>query len=66
MKTKYFKNEFDVAIRVWCASCQHKDITRAYTLRHCRLLNKDVKPDGMCRRWKLTDQLKMVGKEAKL
>ena len=61
MKVQRVKNEFGMVVKVFCASCKYKDLTRAYSLRHCNNLHKDVKPCGVCKLWKMSDQLKKAG-----
>lgn len=61
MKVQRVKNEFGMVVKVFCASCKYKDLTRAYSLRHCKDLHKDVKPCGVCKQWQMSEQLKMAG-----
>ena len=57
----FVANDHQIAVKVWCASCQYKSLTRAVTLRRCTKHNKDVKPSGCCKSWEMSEQLQMAG-----
>ena len=60
-KVSYIQNEHHITVKVWCASCEYKEMTRASSLRRCRKLNKDVKPHHCCKCWEMSEQLQLAG-----
>ena len=60
-KVTYIQNEHHITVKVWCASCEYKDFTRASSMRRCRKLNKDVKPNHCCKCWEMCQSLKKAG-----
>ena len=61
MKVQRVMNEFGMVVKVFCASCKYKDVTRAYSLRYCNDWHRDVKPCDVCKLWQMSDQLKKAG-----
>ena len=58
----YEYNQHGIRVRRCCRSCAYKAMTRALSLRRCTKRRKDVSPDGVCRCWTMSEQLKRVGK----
>ena len=52
---------FHIHVRRCCASCAHKDLTRAVSSRYCSVHDKTVKPGDCCNMWRLSEQLKNAG-----
>ena len=52
---------FHIHVRKCCASCAHKDLTRAVSARYCSVHDKNVKPCDYCKEWRLSEQLKNAG-----
>ena len=52
---------FHIHVRKCCASCAHKDLTRAVSVRYCSVHDKNVKPCDYCKEWRLSEQLKNAG-----
>ena len=55
------RNTFGIVINKCCASCAHKDLTRAVTLRRCMKHRKDVRTNEVCKLWAMSQQLRMAG-----
>lgn len=62
MRPTQTRNTFGVSIYKCCASCAHKDLTRAVTLRRCTQHGRDVRPGDVCNDWAMSNQLKMAGR----
>ena len=54
-------NDHQIAVKVWCASCQYKELSRAVTLRRCTKHCKNVKPTDCCKSWEMSEQLQLAG-----
>lgn len=57
----YVRNAFGIMIKQCCASCEHKDLTRASKSRYCTQHERDVKPTEVCCLWKMNNQMKAAG-----
>lgn len=55
------KNQHGIEIRVCCASCRHKDLTRLISSRFCLQHHKSVKPRGHCKEWAMSEQMEAAG-----
>ena len=55
------KNSHGIEVRVCCASCRHKDLTRLISSRFCLQHHKSVKPKGHCKEWAMSEQLEAAG-----
>ncbi len=55
------RNTFGIVINKCCASCAHKDLTRAVTLRRCMKHRKEVRTIEVCKLWAMSQQLRMAG-----
>jgi hypothetical protein len=55
-------NTFGIEVNKCCASCAHKDLTRAVTLRRCMKHCKDVGPGDVCGCWAMSRQFEMAGR----
>lgn len=55
------RNQNGIEIRECCASCAHKQLTRALSERYCNEKRGKVKPCGWCEHWKLSNQLENAG-----
>ena len=53
-------NNYHVAVRRWCSSCQHKEILNDGT-RICQLTNMNVPQSKVCPQWQMSDGLKNAG-----
>ena len=53
-------NPYGVRVRRCCASCSHRDISRAVSSRYCTEHHKDVNPHQMCSLWKMSDLLRTL------
>ena len=56
-----YRNIHGIEIKMCCASCRFKDLTRLMTARFCTEHNKRVKPRECCYEWALSDQLEAAG-----
>lgn len=61
-KIKYIKNGYGTLVKKCCASCAYKDLTRARSVRRCTLHSVDVNSGDVCRYWKMSRQLRAVGR----
>lgn len=62
MEKKIFtRNPYGIRIKMCCASCQHKAISRLLTVRHCKEHARKVQSSELCECWKMASQLKNVG-----
>ena len=55
------RNRFGLQVKMCCASCQFKDLTRASSQRWCNNQEKSVKSSSLCGLWQMNQQLKMAG-----
>ena len=53
-------NPYGVRVRCCCASCSHRDISRAVSSRFCTEHHKNVNPHQMCSLWKMSDLLRTL------
>jgi len=53
-------NMYNVRVRRWCASCQHKEIENDGT-RVCQQMQLKVPKDFVCPKWRMSDGLKNAG-----
>ena len=60
-KETFVVNSHQIAVKVWCASCLHKEITRNMLTRRCKKRRKDVKPSDCCQDWEMSEQLQRAG-----
>lgn len=61
-KINTVKNDYGVKVRQCCASCAHKDLTRAVSKRYCTVYEQYVKPKHVCNCWEMSEQMKAAGK----
>ena len=57
----YKKNAFYIEVKECCRSCAMKELTRAKGTRWCRSKKQEMKPDEVCRYWRMSRQLRMAG-----
>ena len=63
MKKKIFtRNPYGIRIKMCCASCEHKVISRSVTVRYCKEHARKVQSSELCACWKMSFQMKAVGK----
>ena len=63
MEKKIFtRNPYGIRIKMCCASCEHKRITRSMTARFCKEHARGVQSSDLCECWKMSFQMKAVGK----
>ena len=58
---KWARNEQGIRVKMCCASCAHKDLTRAVSKRYCSITDKCVDPLDVCDSWEMSDQMKVAG-----
>ena len=58
----FVNNDYGVKVRQCCASCAHKDLTRAVSKRYCTVYEQYVKPKHVCNCWEMSEQMKAAGK----
>ena len=58
---KWARNEQGIRVKMCCASCAHKDLTRAVSKRYCSITGKCVDPLDVCESWEMSDQMKVAG-----
>lgn len=61
MKIKITTNRFGLKVKMCCASCQFKDLTRASSKRWCNRQEKNTKPDYLCSLWQMSQQMRTAG-----
>ena len=62
MSNRFSKNAYGISVRECCASCVHKDLTRAVKMRHCMKSDEDVNPLYDCNQWEMDALMKSAGK----
>lgn len=55
-------NAFGVSINKCCASCAFKDLTRAVSLRRCKVTGEEVTSSHTCGHWVMSEQLELAGR----
>ena len=60
-RTRFTRNAYGIQVKRCCASCQYKDLTRAFSLRRCMKHHKDVEPSGCCKHWVMSGTMKSAG-----
>ena len=58
---QWTRNEQGIRVKKCCASCAHKDLTRALSKRYCSICGKNVEPIDVCESWEMSDQMKVAG-----
>ena len=58
---KWAKNGQGIRVKMCCASCAHKDLTRAVTKRYCSITGQCVDPLNVCEKWEMSEQMKIAG-----
>lgn len=58
---KWVRNEQGIRVKKCCASCAHKDLTRAVTKRYCSISGECVEPHHVCESWEMSEQMKVAG-----
>ena len=58
---QWVRNEQGIRVKKCCASCAHKDLTRALSKRYCSICGKNVEPIDVCESWEMSDQMKVAG-----
>ena len=58
---KWTRNEQGIRVKMCCASCAHKDLTRAVTKRYCSITGQCVDPLNVCETWEMSEQMKVAG-----
>ena len=58
---EWARNGQGIRVKKCCASCAHKDLTRAVTKRYCSISGNCVDPHGVCESWEMSDQMKVAG-----
>ena len=53
------KNKNGIEVKVCCASCKYKKLTRT-TLRYCRKKQVNVSPHDVCDEWEISNLLKSI------
>jgi hypothetical protein len=60
-KNFFTRNPYGIRIKMCCASCEHKAISRLQTVRFCKEHTRKVQSSDLCLKWKMASQLKNVG-----
>ena len=60
-KNIFTRNPYGIRIKMCCASCQHKVLTRTLSARFCKEHTRKVQSSDLCLKWKMASQLKNVG-----
>ncbi len=60
-RIQWARNEQGIRVKKCCASCAHKDLTRAVSKRYCSICGKSVDPLDVCESWEMSDQMKVAG-----
>ena len=58
---EWARNEQGIRVKKCCASCAHKDLTRAVTKRYCSISGNCVDPLDVCESWEMSEQMKIAG-----
>ena len=59
---RFIRNPFGILVKRCCASCGHKDLTRAVSLRRCAKHHKDVTASDVCDDWQMSQELQQAGR----
>lgn len=60
-KFKWVRNDYGIKVKRCCASCIHKDLTRAVSKRYCKMNGEYIEPLHVCDSWEMNEQMKMAG-----
>lgn len=58
---EWARNGQGIRVKKCCASCAHKDLTRAVTKRYCSISGNCVDPLNVCESWEMSEQMKIAG-----
>ena len=58
---EWVRNMQGIRVKKCCASCAHKDLTRAVTKRYCSISGNCVDPLNVCESWEMSEQMKIAG-----
>lgn len=58
---EWVRNGQGIRVKKCCASCAHKDLTRAVTKRYCSISGNCVDPLNVCESWEMSEQMKIAG-----
>ena len=58
---QWTRNDQGIRVKKCCASCAHKDLTRAVSKRYCSISGVCVDPLNVCESWEMSDQMKSAG-----
>ena len=61
MKHQVTRNQHGIEVKMCCASCAFKDITRLILARYCTKHCKSVKPKECCSQWEMSKQMQAAG-----
>ena len=53
------KNKYGIEVKLCCASCKYKQLTRT-TMRYCRKKKQNVSPHDVCDQWEISHLLKYL------
>ena len=62
IKKIFTRNPYGIRIKMCCASCEHKVFSRSVTVRYCKEHARKVQSSELCECWKMSFQMKAVGK----
>lgn len=57
-KVKFRRNAFGIQVKLCCASCAYKCLTRSVSQRVCTKHNKEVRACEVCECWKMSGLMK--------
>jgi hypothetical protein len=55
-------NKYGIVVKMCCASCAYKKLTRAFSQRWCKEHKKTVSPLDVCPQWKMNQTLQKIKK----
>ena len=58
---EWARNMQGIRVKKCCASCAHKDLTRAVSKRYCSISGNCVDPLNVCESWEMSEQMKIAG-----
>ena len=58
---EWVRNMQGIRVKKCCASCAHKDLTRAVSKRYCSISGNCVDPLNVCESWEMSEQMKIAG-----
>jgi len=60
IKKIFTRNPYGIRIKMCCASCEHKVISRSVTVRYCKEHARKVQSSELYECWKMSSMLKDI------